>query len=51
VATRLHSVRGWAGDTRQIRKTFRVGYDTGIKIVTGIGKAAIGQESLICVMR
>jgi 4a-hydroxytetrahydrobiopterin dehydratase len=44
VAARLQTLRGWAGDTHQIRKTFSVGYDTGIKIVTEIGKAAIELE-------
>ncbi len=44
VAVRLDGMCGWAGDTRQIRKTFRVGYDTAIKMVTEIGMVAIELE-------
>ncbi|GGK74063.1 hypothetical protein Sme01_33460 [Sphaerisporangium melleum] len=43
VSRRL-SLTGWTGDTKQITKSYQVNYDTAIKIVTDIGKAAIELE-------
>ncbi len=44
VAERLCDLAGWVGDTRQIRKTYRVDYDTGIRMVGEIGEVAIELE-------
>jgi 4a-hydroxytetrahydrobiopterin dehydratase len=44
VAARLAERPGWTGDTHQIEKTFEVDYDTAIRIVTEVGKAAIELE-------
>ena len=44
VAARLAERPDWTGDTRQIEKTFHVDFDTAIRIVTEVGKAAIELE-------
>jgi 4a-hydroxytetrahydrobiopterin dehydratase len=44
VSDRLSRLDGWRGTTSSISKDYRVGYDTAIRIVAEIGKAAIELE-------
>ncbi|MEV5413929.1 4a-hydroxytetrahydrobiopterin dehydratase [Thermopolyspora sp. NPDC052614] len=39
--TRRLDDTGWVGDTSAIRRTFAVEYDTALRIVAEVGKAAI----------
>jgi 4a-hydroxytetrahydrobiopterin dehydratase len=41
---RLAGLDGWHGDTSGISKDYDVGYDTAIRIVAGIGAAAMELE-------
>jgi 4a-hydroxytetrahydrobiopterin dehydratase len=38
---RLAGLEGWHGDTSGISKDYRVDYDTAIRVVAEIGKAAV----------
>ena len=41
---RLADLEGWHGDTSGISKDYQIDYDTAIRIVTEVGKAAIELE-------
>ena len=40
----LATLTGWRGDTSAVTKDYGTEYDTAIKIVAGIGKAAVELE-------
>lgn len=44
LSERLSGLEGWHGDTSGISKDYRVDYDTAIRIVAEIGKAAVELE-------
>ena len=44
LADRLAALDGWHGDTGGVSKDYRTDYDTAIRIVAGIGQAAIELE-------
>jgi 4a-hydroxytetrahydrobiopterin dehydratase len=44
LSERLRDLEGWKGDTSGISKDYSVDYDTAIRIVAEIGKAAIELE-------
>ena len=44
LSRRLGGLEGWSGDTSGISKDYSVDYDTSVRVVTEIGKAAIELE-------